>query len=311
LIEWEYNDLLGKISDTELAKICGESYGRVRRRRIKLGIPFFKKVSVPRNGYKIDCFREIDDESAYWLGFMFADGCVCKTTKNRSIVNLSNDVREALVEFCNFVDAPLTMIRENVREDGRIGYVVSLCNKSLANDLINLGCVPKKSNILSAPKIKRKFFESFLLGFFDGDGSISLNRSINQWKVSIGTGGGLLAKWIMSYLDSISLIYGHEVKGDFHSVVMVGLSGKCFLERLYDNNKGYCIEYKKHRFDLMKDLKFKSPNMQEWEIEYVKNIENFKSIGSCIEAMSNDERNFGWTRCARTIRDYRKRLQAA
>lgn len=49
---------------------------------------------------------------------------------------------------------------------------ITVLDKVFVSNLINLGCVTKKSKIIRFPKLHNEDFRlSFLLGFFDGDGS--------------------------------------------------------------------------------------------------------------------------------------------
>ena len=50
---------------------------------------------------------------------------------------------------------------------------ITLNSKKISNDLIDKGIIPNKSLILQPPSILPKFYKSFILGYFDGDGSIS------------------------------------------------------------------------------------------------------------------------------------------
>lgn len=49
---------------------------------------------------------------------------------------------------------------------------ISFNSEEMAQDLINLGIVPKKSLILEPPKIEPQYYLPYILGYFDGDGTI-------------------------------------------------------------------------------------------------------------------------------------------
>ena len=60
--------------------------------------------------------------------------------------------------------------------------------------------MPRKSLILKPPKISKNFFLPFILGYFDGDGSISKTSQYNNYSISIqGTKEILL--WICEVLN--------------------------------------------------------------------------------------------------------------
>lgn len=50
---------------------------------------------------------------------------------------------------------------------------IVLNSKKMSNDLIDKGIVPNKSLVLKPPKINKKYYLPFILGYFDGDGTIS------------------------------------------------------------------------------------------------------------------------------------------
>ena len=51
---------------------------------------------------------------------------------------------------------------------------LSLCitSKKMHSDLIKLGCIPSKSLLLKYPNIEKEYWNSFIHGYFDGDGCI-------------------------------------------------------------------------------------------------------------------------------------------
>ena len=228
--------------DTRLALSFGKSTNWVWRRRVKCGIAKFSG-SLPRTSYNIHAFDEIDAEGAYWLGFYFADGCVC-ATRNRRLVVLSSRDREVIEKLCKFYGDSTCSLMRKLWKEGDWQYSLSLCNKWLFDKLTSLGCVPRKSLIVSRPNIEAVYFDAFLLGLFDGDGSISLNRTINQWKVSIGTGSEKLVDWLGEILTSKQLIYSFEKRKKkrayFFNVVLTGLAALSFLKNLYNSNEGLC-----------------------------------------------------------------------
>ena len=118
-------------------------------------------------------FDVIDtEEKAYWLGFLYADGCIANDTHYMSLV-LSISDKEHLIEFNKHIKStyPIKIEREK--------YVkLKISNKHIGNSLINKGCIPKKSLILEFPNLSQvpKFLiRHFIRGYFDGDGYVSKN----------------------------------------------------------------------------------------------------------------------------------------
>ncbi len=139
---------------------------------------WLKRIGVKMRGnaackrlYRLreNAFERIEDEpTAYWLGFLFADGCVsekrgCWTTG----LTLSKKDVEHLRKFLDFLESDYPLRKESCYET--IG--VYLYSTRLAMDLINLGCTPRKSATLTFPDLPIALIPHFVRGYFDGDGS--------------------------------------------------------------------------------------------------------------------------------------------
>lgn len=119
-------------------------------------------------------FQQIDtQDKAYSLGFIFADGCVYESKGKLTgfRVQIKENDRAILdyIKKCLATDYSVKLVP---RTD--CGDQVSLCitNVILANQLVTLGCVPRKTKIVKFPNIKVCLLRHFLRGYFDGDGGI-------------------------------------------------------------------------------------------------------------------------------------------
>lgn len=66
--------------------------------------------------------------------------------------------------------------------------VIVFNSKDMAHDLIDKGIVPRKSQCLNKPNIKEEFYFSYILGYFDGDGTIYKFNNNTEYIVGfIGT----------------------------------------------------------------------------------------------------------------------------
>lgn len=112
-------------------------------------------------------------EKAYWLGFLYADGNINQKT-NEIRLNLQEQDEDALIKFRNAIKAKNNLIDSQKKVKDKIYYMksFSIKDQKLKNDLINLGCIPKKSLVATFPNIESKYYLSFIRGYFDGDGSI-------------------------------------------------------------------------------------------------------------------------------------------
>ncbi len=152
-----------------------------------------------RAKYDVFVFDIIDtEEKAYWLGFLYADGNVrSKNVHNNNTISLSLNFEDYnhLLKFKAFMkdSRPESIIRikERLASSGNKlkQATYDVCNGHLRQALINLGCVPNKSNILKFPSetifIKNEFIYDFIRGYVDGDGSLSKTRRDNRLYISI------------------------------------------------------------------------------------------------------------------------------
>jgi len=158
----------------EISSRLDISHSAVYKRLWRRGI----QVNVDRSKFNQDYFKNIDSEhKAYWLGFVFADGCVLDCQyKNKTIqalrIGLSSVDKEHLFSFLRDIDSDNSLCLCNEGKECRI----SLNSKRLVRDLKQLGCVPRKSLVLRYPNIPVEFDQHFIRGYFDGDGCISFQN---------------------------------------------------------------------------------------------------------------------------------------
>ena len=157
----------------------------------------FKKVGNKK--YKVDdsYFSKIDtEEKAYWLGFLFADGYV-RLKNNRSgqlKLKLSSKDRDHIVLFNNCLSSNykikdyISTIKYNDNYISSGVSEVSIYNTNIVKDLINNGCVNKKTFKIRMPNIEKSLYRHFIRGYFDGDGNIYKSKSRkNSYQVTIAS----------------------------------------------------------------------------------------------------------------------------
>lgn len=153
-----------------------------------------------------DVFENIDTpEKAYWLGFIAADGCNYQREHNASvIINIHQQDIEHLKkfkEFCNS-DANITtyIATEGFSNNTPMCKLV-LNSKKMSADLSDKGITPRKSLTLEPPKIDKEFYLPFIMGYFDGDGSISKTNQHNNYTMSI-QGTREMLEWMNEVLGT-------------------------------------------------------------------------------------------------------------
>jgi hypothetical protein len=126
-------------------------------------------------------FENIDtEEKAYFLGFLFADGGVAENS-NRISLNI-NDI-EILYKFADALKLTKGFYKNPSHKKA---ITINFSSIKMKNDLISLGCVPKKSLILKFPnsnQVPDNLIRHFIRGYFDGDGHIYVKNNIFQFGI--------------------------------------------------------------------------------------------------------------------------------
>lgn len=145
------------------------------------------KQGYPRNEFY---FNKIDTpEKAYWLGFLYADGCVHSHNYEVSINITDKEHVEKFKKAIGAINHRITETMDSRWKNAKILYQLSIKDKQLHNDLIKWGCIPQKSlQLNSFPNIPRDYVSHFIRGYFDGDGSLHYLQGTNNFRISfLGT----------------------------------------------------------------------------------------------------------------------------
>ena len=126
---------------------------------------------MKRKNYNENYFEKIDTkDKAYFLGFIFADGCVIFDPikyRYKLTIKIHSKDKHILDSLISSINGEM-MVWENKTEFSQ----VSLSGKKIVSDLIKLGAKPNKTFDLQYPDIDEKLEKHFLRGYFDGDGCV-------------------------------------------------------------------------------------------------------------------------------------------
>lgn len=141
---------------------------------------------LPKYHYDRSFFKNINtEEKAYWLGFMYADGCVhvthTPTYSAEVCIKLYTGDFEHLKKFnkCLNGNIPVTF-DENIcsfNNKTQKSCSIRCYSVEMAEDLISHGCIPNKTFFIELPQLPTELYRHFLRGYFDGDGCISLRSN--------------------------------------------------------------------------------------------------------------------------------------
>ena len=176
------------------------------------------EIKVSRNGVKPSfdnhIFDNIDtEEKAYWLGFIWADGCIVniRDEKKNYAFELGLSIKdiEHLEKFCSFIDLDKSRIKIKSNSGGNLISKstsvlcrVQLSNKHLWETLNSYGCCPNKTSHELFPNVtifkSSNLIHHFIRGFFDGDGWVYLDN--RNYLISGVCGQDDFLKELLSYL---------------------------------------------------------------------------------------------------------------
>lgn len=191
-------------------------------------------------------FDTIDtEEKAYWLGFIYADGCISSIDKAGFEIALKAEDSNHLHKFNRFMEhkhdnVKLGVSKCNGKEFQRCRWTVR--NQHLWDTLNTLGCVPKKSLILQFPDISifstEDLIVHFIRGYFDGDGCISYaNKEHTKICINI-VGTEHMLDCINNYVP-VKLYKTKKSNTDACSVSLSGTKAFKVVDYLYKNASIY------------------------------------------------------------------------
>lgn len=120
---------------------------------------------------KLNYFETLNLESAYWLGFILADGCIHNNTLS---ITLSIKDKNHLERFRKSItNCKLQKYNKILNKKTYELIKLTICSKQICNSLRKLGITERKSLIHGTPDLPSNLMAAMYLGYFDGDGSIS------------------------------------------------------------------------------------------------------------------------------------------
>ena len=209
----------------------------VRSRLIKIGVKM-----RPRRQYQykydinVESFKEITDEdSAYWLGFMFADGYVLSNRRTFG-VNLSTRDRNHLELFKDWLryQGPI----HDYINDGHPQSILSITRPCVAESLISHGCIPRKTGRTERPKgLSESMIRHFVRGLFDGDGSVTIGSRNGHPRLTASLVGDYdILEWVA---EKSPVDFAPPRKNSKANVFSISADGsnkpREFLEWIYDD----------------------------------------------------------------------------
>lgn len=205
-----------------------------------------KKYNVPKTFEKdLSKFWDLENKTLqYWLGYICADGNIEYNTKSRiykvSLFSIDEEVMFNFAEYFGEIVKRYSRKNSNVME-------CSIHSKKLCEYFINILNIPPKKGLVLNPNID--ITPSFLLGYFDGDGSIS-NSTLKRirYESKFTSGSKIFVDRVKEILDNEGIYSIIRTKGNAFDI---SIERKAESEKLYKflyKEKINCLSRKLNNF---------------------------------------------------------------
>jgi hypothetical protein len=257
----------------EIAKTYGVSRLAIKKIFLKNNFKINKEPQYRIYNIREDFFDAIDtQEKAYFLGFIYADGCNQLLHHYSIVINLNyidEDILHKLAKLI-YVDenvaSKIVKTSDRSHEDKGVEKILSIHSKHICLKLLDLGVVPKKSLILKYPNfIQKDLHRHFIRGYFDGDGSINnSDKPVTGLKITSTKEFLEGIKGAISHICPYANIYKHDQDVD-NNTYNLTISGnrniQKFLNWIYEGSNIH-MDRKYNEYikfcNKMKDVDFKS-----------------------------------------------------
>lgn len=204
-----------------------------------------------------DFFKKESGDMAWLLGFLAADGNI-SNRGNKIRIELSIVDKEILEKIKERVEIDNPIYEREDKRGFKFATLEWSC-KEHKEDLARYGIVPNKTHILCPPaQLSNEFYIDYIRGYFDGDGTINLNKGKNGNSLRWGICGASkpMLQWVLEVLNknyNIPLVNLHRDfsnEKEFYSFIYSTNSTKKIYSILYTSNSLF-LKRKKDKFDYL------------------------------------------------------------
>lgn len=237
-----------------------------------------------------DLFKVWSEDSAYLLGFLLADGCVQHIPNKKYSIRFELKDIDAL-ETLKDIAGSTAIIKETNYKESPL-YLLIFQSKEWVKDLQALGVGPNKAHRLALPNIPKEYIKFLILGFFDGDGSVYINRNKK--------GSGRLVTSFCSVSRQFLVEIGEFLRNEIEIIPKIYESRPLFYKLTYGGKESYAM----YRYLYTNATRFLARKKAIFDLAISKNIGTY--ITNCCRCNKEITRTSGRTRwcsnCKPTIK---------
>jgi hypothetical protein len=252
-------------------------------------------------------FEVIDtEEKAYFLGFMYADGCLSAIErKNSTYIKYQVQMSLADEDIIKKLHSIFPFFNLQIFDFGKYKstwskqFALRKANRKLFDDLTSQGIPQRKSqssSILNIPNIDNSLISHFIRGFFDGDGSISISaKRPNLRRVEICSASKSFLFQIKNIIESNNIncpIFRRKNNNPSALYVLewINIQDVTNLGKFLYKDCTIYLNRKKEKFDTLKfiNIEIKNPICQECSLLLNKKVKRqakrkWKITNCCIK----------------------------
>jgi LAGLIDADG-like domain len=190
----------------------------------------------------VEFFRAWSAEMAYVLGYWWADGYMrVKRNTGAYLVEIASVDREHLLALAATIGEKADYRKITAKS---ACYGVEFCSKEMYHDLLALGGMPNKSNVIDFPSIPAEYLAHFVRGFIDGDGTLVWNG--DRPVIQIYSGSKQLLEKMAAAIELQIRIPAPNVVANrtLWYIKWSTIRAKCLAAWLYVENPGIALDRK-------------------------------------------------------------------
>ena len=241
------------------------------------------KIILEKNGYKLrnrheaiiaanknrnlmqnHNFFQVENEDMAWLlGFIAADGGIEKK-RNVIRINLSTVDKEILIKIKNLINLQ-SEVKDYITNDGYAVSKIQWSSEQHKKDLANYGITFEKTFKLKPPlKLNKKYWKDYIRGFWDGDGSITLNKNnYNSLLWQITSASKSILEFIVNYfyeeyqIPKVN-IHSFTRNGVELYILQYSTNASMKIYNIFYDDNSICLKRKKDKYTSVINSKLNS-----------------------------------------------------
>ena len=229
----------------------------------------WSKYSINRN------FFTKKNSHYFWLvGLLGADGSIHK--QGYTSISQSGDKGEKLIQY----------LKKLINFNGKIyrsknAYSIQISDKFVSNNLKKHGIVNNKTLTYVPKNIPKKYFKSFLRGYFEGDGSVGMYRcgSLDNYLIVSFVGTSQFMSFVKNNIPDGFKNKKIKRCKNLEEVRYTGKYAYGFLKWLYQNK----TLYKSYKYDIFQDWISQNSNFLELNMKKKKAYKLYNSGTNCFQ----------------------------